>query len=227
MKKQREGIMLAQPLEPKHLNLWPVPFYVQPKLDGMRMRVELSTPEVNMVSATGRRLNHILPHIRDDLNSKAELFHLRGIYELDGELYSPDLVFEDIVSICKRTKNLHPDHKQIQYHIFDHISTDPFHNRLIEYSQVLEPESPCVGVDTFLVSKIEDAFVLLEQFIEDGYEGVIFRHPLFPYERKRSRGLLKFKPCKEDTYIIKGTVEEVSIHGEPKGTLGALILSDI
>jgi ATP-dependent DNA ligase len=48
------------------------------------------------------------------------------------------------------------------------------------------------------------------------------RHFGAPYLRKRSTMIMKFKPKKDDYYKIVGYEEEVSIHGEPKGRLGAL-----
>jgi hypothetical protein len=37
--------------------------------------------------------------------------------------------------------------------------------------------------------------------------------------------MMKWKPRKSDYYIITGFEEEISIHGEAKGTLGALWLT--
>lgn len=62
-----------------------------------------------------------------------------------------------------------------------------------------------------------------DKVLRDGYEGIIVRHHLAPYERKRSTLVMKFKPKKEDTYEIIGFVEEVSKDGVPKNSLGALI----
>jgi DNA ligase-1 len=62
-----------------------------------------------------------------------------------------------------------------------------------------------------------------DKIIELGYEGIIVRHNLAPYERKRSTLVMKFKPKKEDIYEILDFREEISIDGIPKGTLGALV----
>jgi len=226
MKRQREGIMLAYPLELKRLERWGFPFYVQPKLDGMRMRVELSTPNVNMLSSTGRRLNFALPHIELSLNCLAEELHSHGIFELDGELYYHHMPFEDIVGICQRTKTPHHNHWRMQYHIFDHISEDPFSTRINDFPPALAEWHPCKLVDTAKVENMQDLTTWLNICISTGYEGIILRHPNASYERKRSSWMMKFKPSREDTYKIEGVIEEVSIHGEAKGTLGSLILSD-
>jgi ATP-dependent DNA ligase len=62
-----------------------------------------------------------------------------------------------------------------------------------------------------------------EEFAKSGYEGFVVRDALAPYVRKRSTQMMKFKPRKEDLYEIVGTVEEVSIQGISKDSLGALI----
>jgi len=64
----------------------------------------------------------------------------------------------------------------------------------------------------------------MEEYIEDGYEGIVVRNAYYPYLRKRSTGMMKFKPRKEDIYTIIGVEEEISIHDEPKNALGALVL---
>ena len=59
-----------------------------------------------------------VPHIKESLE-KSSL----GNVILDGELYSHKLFLEGghelIHSIASRTKNLHPRHKELEYHLFD------------------------------------------------------------------------------------------------------------
>ena len=64
----------------------------------------------------------------------------------------------------------------------------------------------------------------LEQFMLQGFEGIIVRDKDAHYVRRRSTQMMKFKPRKGDVYQIVGLQEEVSIHGEKKGTLGAFFL---
>jgi len=64
---------------------------------------------------------------------------------------------------------------------------------------------------------------VFNELIVLGYEGIIVRHYLAPYEKKRSTNVMKFKPKQEDTYVIVGSEEEISVGGTPKGTLGALV----
>jgi DNA ligase-1 len=61
-----------------------------------------------------------------------------------------------------------------------------------------------------------------DNYIEQGYEGIIVRHYMGAYERKRSTMVMKFKPKKVDDYVITGTVEEMNKEGMEKGSLGAI-----
>lgn len=223
----RRDIMLCYPFEEKRFKKWDTNVLVQPKLDGVRMRVELANP-VRLLSSEGNDLSFALPHIHQELTDKAWKFRSEGIFELDGEAYNHDMEFEDIVSITGRSTNLHSDFSLINYHIFDHVSDAPNYRRVMELIHIFldTPFNTIQLVDTTNAVDIETTMEMLRRLHSDGYEGIIVRHPLAPYVRKRSRWMMKFKPKKSDTYKIVGMVEEYSIHGEPKGRLGALVLSD-
>jgi len=64
---------------------------------------------------------------------------------------------------------------------------------------------------------------VFDEIINLGYEGIIVRHKLAMYERKRSTWVMKFKPKKEDEYEIVGWQEEISKDGLPKDRLGSLL----
>ena len=81
-------------------------------------------------------------------------------------------------------------------------------------------------VPTEIVGNLEGVLQTLNRYVDKGYEGIILRHPDYPYEAKRSTGIMKFKPRRSDTYLIDGWKEEVDKNGNAKGTLGALILKD-
>ena len=76
----------------------------------------------------------------------------------------------------------------------------------------------------WICNDLDDIMRTFDHLIELNYEGIIVRHLAAPYERKRSRWVMKFKPKKEDSYEIVGITEEVSNEGLPKGRLGALVL---
>jgi ATP-dependent DNA ligase len=213
--------MLCYPFEEKRLKTWPAAI-VQPKLDGDRCRaifdgsgnVTLLTSEENEVQS--------VPHIKRAL----EALHLTHV-ELDGELYTHGMLHQDIRSIVGRTKTLSMDYGEMQYHVFDIVNQGFQLERLKLVQSMMMQAGPEIEVVPFeLAHNVEQIMQLMADYNEMGYEGVIVRHPFGQYVRKRSTQIMKFKPRKEDFYTIVGSVEEISIHGEPKNALGALICQD-
>ena len=92
------------------------PFYVQPKLDGVRMLVGKFQGNLIMISRTGKTVHH-LDHIRDELRDVLQ----EGEF-LDGESYNHNKTFEDITGLCRTTLEKSAQEKNlqdIQFHVFD------------------------------------------------------------------------------------------------------------
>ena len=213
------GIMKCYPFEEKRLAKWSPPYIVQPKFDGVRCRsIHINTAlEVGgtLLLSSEENVVYGVPHLNEAL---------RGITaELDGELYCHGMSFEEILSITSRSVNIHPDHQRIQFHIFDIVNDQPQMRRSLIIEK-LRNISPWLVVSPFWICEsLDDVMRTYDHLIETGYEGIIVRHSNAPYVKKRSTFVMKFKPKKEDTYEIVGFSEEVSIKGNPKGSLGALI----
>ncbi len=214
----REGIMLCYPFEEKRLLKWKLPYIIQPKLDGDRCRAFRSKEgEVTLLSSENK-IRTSVPHIQkalQDLNLKKDI-------ELDGELYCHGMSFPEIHSRVSRTVNLHPNYKDIRFHIFDLVTTNEQYLRLHELTQ-LGLQDPLVPVQSFTIQKVEELDPIYNRIISQGYEGIILRKWQGFYTRKRSTEVMKLKPRKEDSYLIIGVKEERTIYGEPKGRLGSLI----
>ena len=216
-----KGIMKAYPFEEKRLAKWNPPYIVQPKFDGVRCRaIPIQTgPKGNeyLLLSSEENVIYSVPHINEELSA----LQLRA--ELDGELYVHGASFEEIVSITSRTVNIHPDHRRIQFHIFDIVNDQPQMRRqvLVENLRGLSHWLPVAPF--WICEDLEDVMRTYDKLIEMGYEGIIVRNVQAPYVRKRSIYVMKFKPKKEDIYEITGFIEEVSIEGIPKNSLGALI----
>ena len=216
-----KGIQKCVPFEEKRLAKWPIPYIVQPKFDGIRCRaIPLTTgPKGNeyLLLSSEENVIYSTPHINGVLSN----LQLRA--ELDGELYCHGMSFEEIVSITSRTVNLHRNFKAIKFHVFDIVNDQPQMRRQI-IVDALRGLHPCIQVAPFwLCESLEDVMRAFDKIIELGYEGIIVRHNLAPYERKRSTLVMKFKPKKKDIYEIVGYEEEISIEGIRKGTLGSLL----
>lgn len=221
----RKGIMLANPFEIKRLQKWKPPYIIQPKLDGERCRAVFDADGVLTLLTSEENIIVSVPHIERELLSLG----LRNM-ELDGELYTHGMGFDDIRSRVSRTINLHNDYEATQFHMFDLVYNDNMAMKqidrvfkLMELKSSTKNNSAVEVVYTELVDDEEEILSYMEDFISDGYEGFILREKSGLYERKRSTNMMKFKPRKEDIYTITGWKEEMSISGEPKNTLGALV----
>ena len=236
----RQGIMLCVPFEEKRLNKWSSPFIVQPKLDGERCRaIKRDTGDWVLLSSEENIISSV-PHINDELLS----LHVPPGTELDGELYTHGLSFQEIHSLVSRKVNMRSDASKIQYHIFDEpslqeiqiVRTSTLITRAVDWrtdSIKLVPSEIARNFD-----EIMEAF---DRFVGEAYEGIIIRHHSAPYVRKRSTLVMKFKPKQQDIYIIDGYEEAVEgemmivkgkgfknpTAGRPKGMLGSLRLRNL
>jgi ATP-dependent DNA ligase len=217
-----KGIMKAYPFEEKRLAKWEPPYIVQPKFDGIRCRAVPIERGNYLLLSSEENIVYSVPHI------VAVLDHSRNLHELDGELYSHELFLEGghelISSITSRTVNIHPRHKEMQFHIFDFKSPESQGNRTCALEN-LGIRSPLVLSPYWICESLDDVKRTYDSVIKLGYEGIIIRHILAPYEEKRSTWVMKFKPKKKDKYTIVGWNEEISKDGLPKGRIGSLIMS--
>lgn len=217
-----KGIMKCYPFEEKRLARWPIPYILQPKFDGIRCRaIPLKTgPKGNeyLLLSSEENVIYSVPHINEALSNL-------GLHaELDGELYCHGMSFEEIFSITSRTINFHHNFKEIKFHIFDIVNDQPQMRRQL-LVDALRGLHPYIQVAPFwLCESLEDVMKVFDEIINLGYEGIIVRHNMAPYERKRSTCVMKFKPKKEDIYEIIGYGEEIDKEGILKGSLGSLQL---
>jgi len=215
-----KNIMKAVPFEETRLAKWQPPYIVQPKYDGVRCRaipLETSADRGFMLLSSEENVIFSVPHINLALMSLG----IRA--ELDGELYCHGMSFEQIVSITSRTVNIHENHREIQFHVFDVVNDQPQMKRSLIIEN-LKGFSPWIKVAPFyLCMNLDDVMSAFDKIVEAGYEGIIVRHFQAPYERKRSLYVMKFKPKREDEYEIVGVQEEIDKDGNPKDTLGALV----
>ncbi len=216
-KNQRwHGIMKAYPFDETRLETWVTPYLIQPKYDGIRCRAVPQNGKVILLSSEEHIITSV-PHINEAL----EKMELNA--EVDGELYRHGLAFEEITSITSRKVNLHPDHENIHFYVFDVIDDRSQLDR-IRAIEALKDLSPFVEVaPLWACSTLNQVLKVYEKLIKKGFEGIIIRNREAEYQRTRSRFIMKFKPRKEDEYVVLGSKEEIDIYDKPKGRLGALI----
>jgi DNA ligase-1 len=165
------------------------PFYVQPKIDGVRLLVS----NKGCFSRTGKPVKGV-EHLAEGLKD--------GEY-LDGECYTPNKSFEEITSMFK----MNP--KELEFHVFDYFDTN-------RPNLTFEERKERITVDTFHVKKTTDVQRYHDMFVSQGHEGIMIREASSIYEiGKRSSYLLKYKAFQTEEFPIVDVREGT---GREKGT---------
>ncbi len=198
--------MLALPFtKRKHDIKWPA--FIQPKLNGIRcLAHKVSEKEIQYWSRGGKEfgtLDHLTPH----------LLGLMKVDETwDGELFTTELTFQEIVAAVKREKTTDPNILKIQYWIYDCVQTEAdFAERNRHLNEVIQKKyGPLVSVPT-LAAKDEAMMLKLHaRFIRTGYEGTIIRNKLGAYRCDyRSKNLQKFKDFLDEEFTIHGAKDGI------------------
>ena len=198
------------------------PFYVQPKLDGVRMLVGKFQGELVMLSRTGKTVHH-LDHVRDELKGVLQ----EGEF-LDGESYNHGKSFEDITGLCRTTLESSAQNKNmldIEFHVFDCFqygdSTTPFTRRLQKIQELFKNNPQFRHTKLVPTYEVKDKdqveLQINPDFVRLGYEGTIVRNKLGRYQlNERSNNLLKYKSFKTDEFKIVNAEEA---GGRDKGTV--------
>jgi len=181
------------------------PCFIQPKLDGVRCLAFINKQgEVRLFSRQSKEFL-ILGHIVEALQALG----LRNVI-LDGELYSHDISFQQIISGAKRDEKGAFTEK-IEYHVYDLINDARYANR---YSTLYDmiPSGKRIGtvqhVPTLYAKAKPDLHSLHKKLTGEGYEGIILRNELGLYTPdKRSHDLLKYKVYQSAEFQIVGVEE--------------------
>lgn len=213
--------MLAQSYEKHGEKYLKYPCLVQPKLDGLRCIATKEDGEVKLWFRSGKEIT-TMSHIIEDLD-----FIMEDGDILDGELYAHGKDFNTFTGAIRANKNLNPEiTEQIKYHIYDFprikglTEKDSYADRILEFKNFKCKNAHIILVSTIQVLTFEKAMEVYKQFIEEGYEGIMFRNINMPYEQKRSYNLLKYKEFIDDEFIIVGAEEG---RGILKGHVGSFI----
>jgi DNA ligase-1 len=181
------------------------PFYVQPKLDGIRLLVSKG----GGISRTGK----IIPGT-EILGKGLEA----GQY-VDGEAFDPNLNFEELTSTFK-TNPL-----KLKFHVFDFfdLRAEALARDKMTFEQRWEYVKDSIYnphyeyVKTTLVKSKKDLPLMHQKHVEEGHEGTMIRDRFSVYEvGQRSNYLLKHKDFQTEEYEIVGANEG---GGREKGTV--------
>ena len=172
--------------------------YVQRKYDGVRSIYD------NSIFISRKGIEYILP---DELYREMDILYEHLELPFDGELYVHGMYLQQINSIVKNQKHLHRN--KLKYIIFDiPVENQPFEERLVLLKQTAEliKELGLVHIEIAPIDEVhnqQELEDLQEQYISEGYEGIMIRNPtgLYLYDH-RSHDLLKYKNFNEKEFLI-------------------------
>jgi ATP-dependent DNA ligase len=176
------------------------PCYVQRKYDGTRC---VAIPQSGLFSRNRKRYPH-LEHILEDLRS------LPSTIILDGELYSTELSFQEIVGLVKKETLTTEDATKmlkIQFHCYDLISDAPYEDRMARLEALFSrfKFKHIRLVDTDICSSRADLKPLHDKYVSEGFEGIMLRNSAGKYRiGVRSSDLQKYKEFCDDEYKVTG-----------------------
>jgi ATP-dependent DNA ligase len=185
------------------------PCFVQPKLDGTRC---VAVPGKGLFSRNKKAYPH-LEHIQEEVN------RLGATVVLDGELYSDELTFQEIVGLVK-SETLKPGdeerQKKIRLHVYDLVCDLPYEQRWMNLvllfrrlrfkNLVLVKTERCAGISEMKEKHAE--------YMATGYEGIMLRNAAGMYRGVRSAELQKYKEFLDQEYRVVGFQEG---HGLEEG----------
>jgi len=141
---------------------------------------------------------------------------------LFGELYNYDLrqKLNELTKLVRKTKNisdadLNKSEDMVRYYIYDGYDFGKNTDACIKYSvrkAWIDENLPKYSkyyrkVDDAAVYSQEELDKIYNKYLDDGEEGAIIRVPYAPYEHKRSKTLLKYKPENDDEAVIVDIIE--------------------
>ena len=206
--------------------------FIQRKLDGVRC---LFTKD-GAFSRTGKPFKNV-QHLENQL---AYFFKKNPDIVLDGELYNHALKddFEKIISLVRKQKPTDEDRGEasalVQFWCYDLLSQDAnavanhfdYAARMSMLTNIFDVydlgPTNAVLVKTREVESMEEARIVHEQNLAEGFEGSIIRLNK-PYQQKRSYHLQKFKDFHDTEATI---IDYVEGKGKRTGTLGKFIMRD-
>lgn len=199
------------------------PCYAQPKFDGVRSNVSLSTGQLSREGRPQLSAPHLFEAIKPILTDNMVI---------DGEIYNHELKhdFDRIISLARKSKPTTEDLTEsanvLQYHIYDIFFKDkpemPFLERTTYISLLLSTlNNPMlVMCPTYIINNEAELDEIYDKFLEMGYEGMMIRNNV-PYQQKRTDNLLKRKEFQDAEFEILDILEGV---GNRSGMAGTILL---
>jgi DNA ligase-1 len=186
--------MLAQSVNWKKVYY---PCIVQPKFDGVRCLILFDGKEAKFLSRTGKEYT-TLGHIKAEVET-----NLKEPIALDGEIYSHELTFQEIVAAVKKQRD---DSLKLQFRLYDVVSALGAQERQDKVQEIVCTMSwkHIYSAPSMKCTSQKEVMDLHVHYVSEGYEGVMIRLlENTGYEQgQRSSSLLKVKQYDSNEYLF-------------------------
>jgi len=188
------------------------PCMAQPKINGVRATIKLVDGKAIIKSKEGKQYK--VSHIERYLENNPEIFNLDyNEFILDGELYIHGELLQDIGSAINKANLNTP---RIIFILFDLAIEDVTNlDRWTIIKETIKPildktlSSPIQPITTYKVGNDEQAQIVTDKFIAQGYEGSIFRQFSGEYAfGKRPQDMTKLKRTISSEFKIIDVVSQ-------------------
>lgn len=205
---KRTGPMLAHLFE-EHGDKMPEVFWVQPKLNGVRVRIICTENGIIYQSRGNKVFNYVPSRITQALMVKMVPGQVT-----DGELFIPGIPLRHISSAVRA---YNPEYTpRLQLHVFD-IALGGDHSFSERYNHLQRKWGPWWALNTCGIFLVEACLVShgvqyldkRAEYVRRGYEGIMARDPYAAYEEGiRSYTLMKDKPIHDtELQIIRVEID--------------------
>lgn len=199
--------------------------YASRKLDGYRCIAIFDGSSVTLFSRNGSVYENF-PQIQEELEQRLKT-HFKQPIVLDGEIMSDDFQAMQKSAFASKRGTTVGD---VQYHVFGCINynewiTNNFKEDTTRRVLLLDALIKTVFSDSELIKQVEQQWVddyeyvleLEEQYVEDGYEGIMVLPADSPYYRgRKTNKLMKFKAVVSDKEKLQ--TMDVTVTGCYEGT---------
>lgn len=200
-------------------------WYASRKIDGLRCSFYWDGNKIRSASRGGGDYDLALQHFIQN-ERFIEFFKKHPEVILDGELYKHGKSLQQISGAARLEKNAY-DCDWLEYYIYDVMYADiPFKVRLKVLNQIskelnlgFEPYK-IWGRDSLQIQMVpqekvsgyDDIMKLHNNYVEEGYEGVVIRNPNKPYGfGRRTNDMIKIKLYKTEEFLV--TDYELGLRG--------------
>lgn len=176
------------------------PCLVQPKLDGVRCLMVHDNGQIEFLSRNGKQyttLHHIEAEVLEYVSAGAA-----DNFILDGEIYSDELTFQEIIAAVKKQR---PDSLKLKFRAYDMLNNELQRPRLRSTIELVNNiNSPLVQmVEHTTCGSKEEVKAYHDQYVSNGYEGAMIRLMDGKYgQGQRSSSLLKVKEFDESEFAF-------------------------